>query len=112
MGAIPNGYEITQDNSFVVVEEEARVVRQIIANIAAGATPYSEAKRLNDEGEPSPGHRYRGKPRKHGAGWAHSTIRELIRQRAYVGTHVVRINGGTESIERPVPAIVDPALRE
>ena len=59
MGAIPYGYDISQDNSFVVVEEEARVVRQIIANIASGATLYSEAKRLNDEGEPSPGHRYR-----------------------------------------------------
>jgi site-specific DNA recombinase len=112
MGAIPYGYDIAQDNSFVVVEEEACIVRQIIANIAAGATLYSEAKRLNDEGEPSPGHRYRGKPRKHGAGWGHTTVRELVRQRAYVGTHEVRINGGTERIERPVPAIVDPALRE
>src|SRR5215207_2178438 len=93
MGAIPYGYDIAQDNSFVVVEEEACIVRQIIANIAAGATLYSEAKRLNDEGEPSPGHRYRGKPRKHGTGWGHSTIRELIRQRAYVGTHEIRING-------------------
>ena len=115
MGSIPYGYDIVQDNSFVVVEEEARIVRQIIANIAAGATLYSEAKRLNDEGEPSPGHRYRGKPRKHGTGWGHSTIRELIRQRAYVGTHEIRINGdsgATELIERPVPTIVDPALRE
>ena len=67
---------------------------------------------MNDEGEPSPGHRYRGKPRKHGGGWSHSTVRELVRQRAYVGTHEVRINGGEERIERPVPAIVDSALRE
>ena len=77
MGAIPYGYDKAQDNSFMVVEEEARVVRQIIANIAAGATLYSEAKRLNDEGEPSPGHKYRGKPRKHGTGWGRTTIREL-----------------------------------
>jgi DNA invertase Pin-like site-specific DNA recombinase len=77
MGAIPYGYDIAQDNSFMVVEEEARVVRQSIANIAAGATLYSEAKRLNDEGEPSPGHKYRGKPRKHGTGWGRTTIREL-----------------------------------
>lgn len=27
-----------------------------------GATLYSEAKRLNDEGEPSPGYKYRGRP--------------------------------------------------
>src|SRR5215204_1649780 len=78
MGAIPYGYEITQDNSFVVVEEEARVVQQIIANIAAGATLYSEAKRLNDEGEPSPGYKYRGRPRVHGPSWYPSTIRSVV----------------------------------
>jgi site-specific DNA recombinase len=112
MGAIPYGYDIAPDNSFVVVEDEARIVREIIANIAGGATLYSEAKRLNDEGVPSPGHRYRGKPRKHGASWGHTTIREIIQQRAYVGTHVIKINGGAETIERPVPAIVALALRD
>jgi site-specific DNA recombinase len=112
MGRIPYGYDVSQDNSFVVVEDEAQIVRQIIANVAAGATLYSEAKRLNDEDVPSPGRRYKGKPRKHGAGWGHTTVREIIRQRAYVGTHVVRISGGTETIERPVPAIIDSALRD
>jgi hypothetical protein len=29
-------------------------VRQIIVDVAPGATLYSEAKRLNDEGVPSP----------------------------------------------------------
>jgi site-specific DNA recombinase len=112
MGAIPYGYDIASDNSFAVVEDEARVVAQIFDNIAAGATLYSEAKRLNDEDLPSPGHRFRGRPRKHGAGWGHTTIREIVQRRAYAGTHVVKINGGAESIERPVPAIVDPALQE
>src|SRR5215203_7411827 len=111
MGAIPYGYDIAADGSFVVVEEEARIVRQIVANIAGGATLYSEAKRLNDEGEPSPGHRFRGKPRKHGPSWGHTTVREVIQQRAYAGTHVVKIKGG-EQIEREVPAIVEPALRD
>jgi site-specific DNA recombinase len=113
MGAIPYGYDIVErDGAFVVVEEEAHIVREIVSNIAAGATLYSEAKRLNEEGVPSPGKRYRGKPRKHGAGWGHTTIREVVQQRAYVGTHVIKLNGGAETIERPVPAIVDPALRE
>ena len=111
MGAIPYGYDIAADGSFVVVEEEARIVRQIVANIAGGATLYSEAKRLNDEGEPSPGHRYRGKPRKHGPSWGHTTVREVIQQRAYAGTHVVKIKGA-EQIEREVPAIVEPTLRD
>jgi site-specific DNA recombinase len=112
LGCIPYGYDVTPEGEFVVVEDEARVVREIIANVAAGTTLYAEAKRLNDEGVPSPGHRYRGKPRKHGAGWGQTTIRVIIQQRAYVGTHVVRINGGTETIERPVPAIIDLALRQ
>jgi len=43
------------------VEHEARVVREIMANVAAGASLYSEAVRLNDQDEPSPGHKYRGK---------------------------------------------------
>jgi site-specific DNA recombinase len=112
LGCIPYGYDVTSDGEFVVVEDEAQIVRQIIANIAGGATLYSEAKRLNDEDVPSPSHRYRGKPRKHGADWGQTTIRVIIQQRAYVGTHVIRINGGKETIERPVPAIIDPALRQ
>src|SRR5829696_9175015 len=55
LGRIPYGYDVDADGAFVVVEDEARVVRCIIANVAAGATLYSEAKRLNYEGEPSPG---------------------------------------------------------
>jgi hypothetical protein len=43
------------DGSFVVVEDEARVVRRIIANLALGSTLYVETKRLNDESVPSPG---------------------------------------------------------
>jgi site-specific DNA recombinase len=112
MGTIPYGYNIADDFSFVVVEEEAAVVREILTNVAAGATLYSEAKRLNDLGIPSPGHNYRTKPRKHGPCWWHSTVREIVQQRAYAGTHEVKINGGAERIERPVPPIVEPALQE
>jgi DNA invertase Pin-like site-specific DNA recombinase len=78
LGRIPYGYDISEDGSFVVVEEEARVVRRVIASIAAGASLYSEAIRLNDEGEPSPGYNYRGRPRKHGPGWNHNSIRCLL----------------------------------
>src|SRR5919202_1729466 len=89
LGRIPYGYDIDQDGAFVVVEHEARVVRQIIASIASGATLYSEAKRLNDEDEPSPGYKYRGRPRKHGTQWNHNSIRRVVRQLAYSGTHIV-----------------------
>jgi hypothetical protein len=83
-------------------------VRRIIANIAGGSTLYKEAKRLNDESEPSPGTKYRGIARRHGVNWCHTTIRNLVFQRAYAGTHVVNSSRGV--VERSVPAIVDPDL--
>jgi site-specific DNA recombinase len=110
LGFIPYGYDLDEAGAFVVVEEEASVIREIIANVASGATLYSEAKRLNDEGEPSPGRKYRGRARQNGASWCHSTIRGIVRQSAYSGTHIVSAEGGP--IERPVPAIVEPELRQ
>jgi site-specific DNA recombinase len=92
------------------VEEEARIVREIVANVASGATLYAEAKRLNDLAIPSPGRKYRGRPRQHGAAWCHSTVRGIVKQGAYAGVYVVKARGGP--IERPVPAIVEPALRQ
>jgi site-specific DNA recombinase len=110
LGVLPFGYDIDEAGNFVIVPDEAEIVRQIIANIAEGTTLYAEAQRLNDEGIPSPGHRYRGKPRKHGASWLHSTLARIVRQSAYAGTHRVRTKHG--EVERPVPAIVDPALQQ
>ena len=106
IGRIPYGYDSGDDDRFVVVGEEARIVRQIIANIAGGSTLYKEAKRLNDESEPSPRTKYRGIARRHGVNWCHSTIRNIVFQRAYAGTHVVNSSRGI--VERSVPAIVDP----
>jgi site-specific DNA recombinase len=85
LGRIPYGYDVDKDGAFVVVEDEARVVRRIFDNIAAGATLYSEAKRLNDEGEPSPGHKYRNRPRKHGPCWHHTTVRSIVTATTYSG---------------------------
>jgi site-specific DNA recombinase len=115
MGAIPYGYDIAEDGSFVVVPEEAETVREIIANIAAGSTLYREAKRLNDLGLPSPGCKYKGRPRKHGRSWPHTTIRGIVHQRAYSGVHTVRLNGGeggASLAERAVPAIISPTLQK
>jgi site-specific DNA recombinase len=115
-GRIPYGYDIAQDNSFVVVEDEACIVREIIANIANRATLYSEFKRLNDEGIPSTGYRFRGDEARRGTRlWSPSTVRDIVHQTAYSGIHRVRIEGGAGSeqiIERPVPAIVEPGLIE
>ncbi len=110
-GVIPYGYDIAPDGSFVVVEEEAAVVRQIIANIAeGGSSAYAETKRLNAEGVPSPGKRYKGRARTNGESWGDSSVSDIVNQRAYSGTHVVTLEGG-ETIERPVPAIVSPELQ-
>jgi Recombinase len=115
-GRIPFGYDIAQDDSFVIVEDEARIVREIIVNIANRATLYSEFKRLNDEGILSPGYRFRGdEERRDTRLWSPSTVRDIVHQTAYSGIHRVRVEGGAgseEIIERPVPAIVEPGLRE
>ncbi len=110
-GRIPYGYDVNEAGAFEIVEHEARVIREIVANVATGATLYSEAVRLNNRGEPSPGHKYRGRPRTCGASWGQSTVREMVTKTTYAGIHAVN----TESagvIEREVPAVVDPALRE
>ena len=41
-----------------------------------------------------------------------ATVSNLDRQRAYSGTHEVRVNGGEELIEQAVPAVVDATLQE
>src|SRR5215216_5494018 len=117
VGRIPYGYRVRgEDGQLEVVEEEAAFVREIIANVAAGATLYSESKRLNDEGIPSPGYRFRGEDRRRGTrSWSPSTVRLIVHQTAYSGVHRVRVegrDGQEEIIERPVPAIVEPGLRE
>src|SRR5919112_5683548 len=110
-GRIPYGYKLSPDESaLVIVEEEARIVREIIANIAEGATLYGESKRLNDEGVPSPGWRFKGR-RKHGGSWSPSTIKAIVNQSAYSGVHRVKV-GIEGHIEREVPPIVAPGLRE
>jgi site-specific DNA recombinase len=81
------------------------VVRKIIANIAAGATLYSEAQRLNAEGVPSPGRKYRSKAREPGGKWTHTTVRKIVVRTAYSGTHTVNTSKGP--IEREVPAIIE-----
>ncbi len=108
-GRTPYGYDVADDGSFVVVEDEARVIRQIFANLASGSSLYTETKRLNDEGVPSPGRKYRGRPRKYGTWWGHSTLWGLVRQGAYSGTHTA--NAHDAPIERSVPAIVEPELQ-
>jgi site-specific DNA recombinase len=110
-GTIPYGYDLAPDGSFVIVEDEAAVVREIITNVSEGSTVYGEAKRLNNEGVPSPGLRYKGRERRPGASWPHGTVARIVGQRTYSGVHEVTLGDG-EVIERPVPAIVSPTLQQ
>jgi len=109
-GIIPYGYYIADDGSFVVVEEEAQVVRPVILNVAQGATLFMEAKRLNLEGIPSPGKKYRGRRRRYGTTWTPMAISRIVGRRAYSGTHV--IHSSTGEIEREVPAIIPKGVQE
>jgi len=109
-GSIPYGFMLAHDErGLEVVESEAAVVREIIANIADGATLYGESKRLNDEGVPSPGRRFKRRARQYGAGWSPATVAEILHQSAYSGVH--RAKAGEEYIGREVPAIVEPSLQ-
>ncbi|MDQ3964920.1 MAG: recombinase family protein [Actinomycetota bacterium] len=111
-GCIPYGYDITEEKgAFVIVEEEAEVVRELFHNVAfKGASLYSEAQRLNACGVRAPGRKYRGSARKHAERWDPSTIARLLHRLAYSGTHVVNSQQG--DIERAVPAIVEPELQQ
>lgn len=110
MGRLPYGYRADENARLVIVPEEAEVVRGIFQSIADGATLYAEARRLNGMGVPGVGHRYGSKERVPGRLWTTTTVGGIVRQRAYSGTHVVKING--ETIEREVPAIVSPELQQ
>ena len=108
-GRIPYGYRLGSDEvTLVVVEEEAAVVREIIANVSLGSTLYGESKRLNESAVPSPGWRFKSGERKHGRSWSPSTIAGIVHQPAYSGIHEVKI-GGEDTITREVPIIVERA---
>jgi site-specific DNA recombinase len=112
-GRIPYGYRLSPDErGLEVVEEEARVVREIIANVAAGSTLYGESKRLNYGGVPSPGRRFKSAKRRHGPTWSRATVAAIIHQSAYSGVHRVHTGKEGEVIEREVSPIVEPALQQ
>ena len=96
------------------IQEKLLELREQAADqaLAMARWPLSEQRitKENDEGVLSPGCKYRGQPRRHGTSWCHSTIRGIVAQGAYGGVHVVEAQDGP--IERNVPAIVEPEMRE
>ena len=113
-GVAPYGYRADDQGRLQVVPEEAKIVREIVSNVAEGSTLYAEAKRLNDLGVPTPGWRYGSRAKRAGSKlWSVMTVSNIIRQSAYSGVHRVKANGGKDIIEQPVPPILDePGLQE
>jgi site-specific DNA recombinase len=113
MGVVPYGYRADNHGRLQVVAEEAKLVREVVSNVASGSTLYAEAKRLNDLGVPAPGWRYVGGKRRPGArAWSVTTVSRFVHGRVYTGMHEVKINGGESLIEQPCPIIVEPALQK
>jgi site-specific DNA recombinase len=111
-GIIPYGYDVGEDGRLRVVEDEARIVREIISNIAAGATLYSEASRLNAISIPGPGRKYGSNPRTPSEKWTVATLSKLVHRTIYSGTRRFKINSGAGLIEGDAPPIVEPELQE
>lgn len=111
VGRIPYGYDITEDGRWVVVEEEAAVMRRVYTQVAEGTPVDRIVRMLNEEGVPAPGVRYKGQQRRPGKVWYQGTLATMLKKSTYRGVHVVRVSGG-KSIRREVPAIVDDILWE
>ena len=82
-------------------------MRGIFERIAVGGTLYSEAARLNDLGVRPPSWRYPSKKRSPAKHWSAPTIRTIVRNTTYSGTHKITLSTG-EVVEQAVPTIVEP----
>jgi hypothetical protein len=71
----PIGHEILID------EEAAELVRRVFGMYRDGLTPLGIVERFNQEGLERPRHRKNG----HRDGWIYSTVREILRNEAYIG---------------------------
>lgn len=70
------GYDRGSDGSFVVNEKEAKIVRRIYEMFLDGETPYGIAKKLTEDGIPSPG----GKEK-----WYRNTVTSILSNEKYKG---------------------------
>jgi site-specific DNA recombinase len=112
MGPIPFGYRAggSEDGCLEIAPEEAGLVRGIFERIAVGGTLYSEAARLNDLGVRPPSWRYPSKKRSTAKHRSPPTIRTIVRNTTYSGTHKITLSTG-EVVEQAVPPIVKPELQ-
>jgi site-specific DNA recombinase len=110
MGPIPFGYR-GEHGRLEIASEEAGLVRGIFEQIAAGSTLYAVATWLNGLGVRPPSWKYPNEKRPPAKQWSAPTIRTIVRNTTYSGTHTVTLSTG-EIIEQTVPAIVEPELQQ
>jgi site-specific DNA recombinase len=67
----------------VIAQREAEVVRRVFQEFARGQSPREIAIGFNADGVPAPHDHGRGN--KGAGGWAHTTIRAMLRNRRYLG---------------------------
>ncbi len=77
------GYDKGEDGNLVVNEEQAVTVRKIYRYFLEGLTPYSVAKRLTEEGIPTPGSKTK---------WDKSIVARVLRNEKYKGDALLQKN--------------------
>ena len=75
------GYDKGEDGGLVVNEEQAKIVRRIFGDFLAGHTPFQIAKRLTEDGIPTPA----GKTQ-----WSYTTVRRVLSNETYMGDKLLQ----------------------
>lgn len=113
------GYDRGADGNLVINEEQAAVVRRIYGMFLQGRSPFAIAKKLTEEGIPTPG----GK-----TNWSGSTVRSILTNEKYKGDALLqkvytvdflskkkKVNQGEVPqyyVEHNHDAIIEPAVFE
>ena len=109
------GYEKGEDGTMVINKDQAKVVERIYGLFIAGLSPKAIAKRLTEEGAPTPGGQEK---------WYEGTVRSILKNEKYKGCALlqktytpdfltkkaVKNDGSVPQyyVEDSHPAIIDP----
>ena len=70
------GYEKGEDGTMVINEEQAKTVERIYSDFIMGLSPKAIAKRLTEDGVPTPGGQEK---------WYEGTVRSILKNEKYMG---------------------------
>jgi len=85
------GYELSKDNTWIIDEEKAAVVRRIYDEALKGKRPYSIARKLSEDNIPSP----TGKNN-----WCHSTVVHILYSEKYAGNYIYQKEYLSDGLEK------------